>query len=74
VKQGRSAYQLSPNLSIFHLFGIIGGVVGVGNTITEAVVLRTDQPIDKNCGSVGLRTGGFNLKVIVYGWRLSRAY
>ena len=42
-------YQLSPNLSIFHLFGIIGGgvvgVVVVGNMITEAVVLRTDRPI-----------------------------
>ena len=40
----RSAYQISPNLSIFHLFGIIGGGVVVGNRITEAVVLRTDRP------------------------------
>ena len=53
------ANQLSQNLSpyrpdcrgfvisIFHLFGIIGGVVVVvaGITITEAVVLRTDRPM-----------------------------
>ena len=48
VKLGRSAYQLSPNLSTFHLFGIIGGGVGVvvvGNMITEAVVLPTDRQI-----------------------------
>ena len=30
---------------ISHLFAIIGGVVVVGNTITEAVVLHTDRPI-----------------------------